>query len=159
MMVLALLGILIKAYIRGIRLVAASCATVRAIWHRLTTNVGLLVVHRNMMLDAARQRHTKTKVRRFCIDVLADKLRVLVTLELSRISIALAEDKTILDFLLLAFVLVCTAFFLAAALIGVFLIFALANVEGCLSCVGPLAAMLGAIVVEPLQAEAPVTTP
>lgn len=157
-MVLALVGILIETHARGIRLVTASCATVLAIWHSLTTDAGLLVVVRKVMVHAAWQRHTNTKVLCVCIDILADEVRVLVSLKLPCISIALAEDEAVLDFLLLASVMVFTTFFLGAALIGSFLILALADIEGRLGCVGPLAAMIGTIVVEPLEAEACVST-
>lgn len=156
-MVFALIGILIETNIRGIRRVASSCAAVFACRHRLMADGGLLVVGGMVVCHAAWQRHTNPEVLRICLGVLADKVRILVSLDLSRERVALAEEPTLLDFLLLTPAFIFATFRVTAALVRAFLRLALAHIYGCWSSVGPLAAVVGTIVVEPLQAEAHAT--
>jgi hypothetical protein len=59
--VLANVCVLVIADTRAVRLVAACCATVLAIFHDLVTHLRLSVMFRILMFGAARQRHTHTE--------------------------------------------------------------------------------------------------
>jgi len=74
----------------------------------------------------------------------------------SRELVLLAEDPALLHFFLLASVSIFWALFLSRALVGVGLV--LADVKRLNSHIGPFAAVIGAIIIEPLHAEAHATT-